>query len=322
VGGSSGTELMRPGSGIATRLYAFPDPGKDLSLSYEYAATRRYVVYRIRTSSTDGALWFMVAVDRVTGRSRVIGRANPGLRDDLLSIIPVAHGRYAAWSQARRDGSLETHVVDLHTGRNRTIPFRNVAFPQIVGHTVVAVAHPSGDWHSATGYPPVAFDARTLARVAVPSRLRVVDEMRTAAISPAGMIWGREDLRTIHAVAASRPGLLWQAGHAGSIDSHEEWPQLSDNGFAGWYQHSGGPKSGVFADVSTGASVVLGNRVYIGGDTAVVETFPGGDRTITSVFSTRGLPRLTGCRPKVHKQRHPVATPSPTLSPLNPARPA
>ncbi len=309
-----GLGLLRPGSDRIVPLYSYRHRN-DGTFVQEVAETDGYVIFRVGVFGGDfPTRWWMVEVNLRTRRSWVIGRANPGIAQELMAITPSAGDGYVAWTQSRPDRSLEVHVVDVRTRVNRLVPWRDIAFPEIADGRLLLVDNPSGDWQSPQGYSLVALDLHTLQRVPLPAGLGQVENPRVLSVTPAGTLWNTEDFQTIEAQAATRPGALLQATNT----YLEDWPYLSDNGFAGWYQN-GGPGSGVLADIRTGVAVSIANHVYIAGDTVVTETFPGGNIDLVSVFSTADLPRLTGCRPTVLQWNVQPPSPAPALVPLSPS---
>ena len=307
-------ELTTPGQATGRTIYRYTK-ASDFSFVQEVAETGGYLVFRVSYSDTSNADWAMVEVNIATGASHIIGRPEPGIGDDLMSIAPTAGDGYAAWSQARADNSLEVQITDVATGVTRRVPWRNIAFPHIVDGVLLAVAHPSGHWQEPSGDYVVAFDLHTLAQVPLPAGLSGVSEPRNLEVTPAGVLWSTTDFTTIHAISATNPNLLLTANGSQAGPSNEDWPYLSDNGFASWYQNGGGDGSGVFADLQTGVAVPLANQIYIAGNTVVAETYHG-NTVIDSVFSTANLPRLTGCTPT--PTAAPLsATPAPPLTPLS-----
>ncbi|HET7173266.1 MAG TPA: hypothetical protein VFI30_03180 [Nocardioidaceae bacterium] len=296
-------------------LYTF-GPG-DETPEGETVATRKFLVFNVMESSSDLTKWEMIDVDLRDGRWRVIGRPATGIHTDLLARVPTAGDGDAAFSQALPDLSLETHVVNLSDGRSRLVPYRDVAFPVIADHRLLIDENPSGDWQHGAGIYLAALNLHTLKREPLPGLLRWVDNPRDLVVAHGGAAWLSDGFRAVHAVSTTRPGVVWTAsgtqnhGH-GDVDR----PQLSDNGFAAWYQNGGGPGSAVLADTHTGVAVSVGNDIYIVGDTVVVERIHGSTfhgSITTSIFSAKDLPRLTGCTPTTVKQHLAPAKPAPPL---------
>lgn len=289
-GGDQGrrTVVVRPGSSGPVALPQLK--AQYISFAQVFAETDGQLAL-FGASSTDSADWSMALINLRTGHSRVVGRPEPGVTNDLPAIIPTAGDGMIAFAQSRPDKSLETHVVNASTGASRLVPWRNVAFPVIADHVLLAVTNPSGNWQNGLTYL-VAFDLRRLQRVPLPALLKVVNDPRDIAVSKAGVAWDDAGLTHVYAVSTSHPESVYTAHR----QDGEGWPYLSDNGFLGWYQNGGGPGSGVLGDTGTGAAVSVGNHVYISGDTIDIERFTSAG-TKNFVLNTTELPRLTGCTP-------------------------
>jgi hypothetical protein len=280
----TGVTAVDLGSGKAEILARYE---KGVSGLGALAAQGPWVVWEQLNSKTNLADWSVHDLNRTTGRK--VDLATSRLADGTFAPgqqpLPVLRNGVVAWAQPVKGGA-EVRVVDLDSGRGRTLDSGRVSSPVYAGSYLV--------WAKLDGaYSLHAADAETLEPAQLPEALRRLGSVAYLGGSPELLAWSSHDTTTLN---------VWRFG-TGTLtsyttDSHHPFQFLHVAGdFLLWY---GGITSSVL-DLRSGAAFDVAGTVTGSPEWIVTATPAAGSaatrvsRTPTRTAAPRTTPRQDPC---------------------------